>query len=337
MMQKNGEKLTNQSPIDFDFSHLYDTFNELLTTSNSNPFPVDFDDAWQWVGFTTKGNAFRLLKRKFKQNIDYQVFIFKDKNPQGGRPKEGVCLSIDCFKMFCMLAETELGDNVRLYFLECEKKLHKVLQLVQEAQASQLAQKMERMEARIDALEQQNEKHTRLFAQIRQTLKSLPAEVQGMVDEKWQHHVNVLSDAMQELVFEDMEKQEKRITFLEKVLQDFAGKPSKDVFEIVEFYGLQEGKSQAHKLGISSEIDIRAVNLATGNSKPLHKVLTIEFYSRRLAKSFEDHIHEVFSDNHIHGEWFNLESADLAFIEQVGLMYQAHQRRTLGLLVLPQG
>ncbi|MBX9257305.1 hypothetical protein H1Q63_25855 [Desmonostoc muscorum CCALA 125] len=30
-------------------------------------------------------------------------------------------LSVDCFKLLAMLAETEQGDKVRLYFLECER------------------------------------------------------------------------------------------------------------------------------------------------------------------------------------------------------------------------
>ncbi|TAD95615.1 MAG: hypothetical protein EAZ96_26665, partial [Oscillatoriales cyanobacterium] len=243
-MQKNKKNVTNQSPSDFDFSHLYDTFNELLTASNSNPFPVDFDDAWQWVGYSRKDHAKHSLLQNFRDGFDFYVPNIREMKKISRYNPEKIYLSIDCFKMFCMLAETELGDNVRLYFLECEKKLHKVMQLVQEAQTSQLAQEMAQIKSRLNAVEQQNEKHTRLFAQIRQTLKNLPAEVRGAVDEKWQHHVNVLSDAMQELVFEDMEKQEKRIAFLEKVLQDFVGKPSKDVFEIVEFYGLQEGKSK---------------------------------------------------------------------------------------------
>lgn len=279
----------------------------------------------------------RMFTYGFVENQDY-TSVGKSTVVGNGakRDLQDYALTLDTAKEIAMIQRSDKGKQARQYFLDCEKKLKQAMQLAQEAQTSQLAQKMERMEARMNALEQQNRQQARLFAEIRQALKNLSAGVRGIVDEKWQHYVNVLSDAMQELVFEDMEKQEKRIAFLEKVLQDFVGKPSKDVFEIVEFYGLQEGKSKAHKLGISCEIDVRAVNLATGNSQPLHKVLTIEFYSRRLAKSFEDHIHEVFSDNHIHGEWFNLESADLAFIEQVGLMYQAHQRRTLGLLVLPQ-
>ncbi|TAD95616.1 MAG: hypothetical protein EAZ96_26670 [Oscillatoriales cyanobacterium] len=146
---------------------MYDTFNELLTASNSNPFPVNFDDAWQWVGFTRKDNAKRLLRRKFKKGVDY-ILLFEEGNKLVSKSNpELIYLNIDCFKMFCMLAETELGDNVRLYFLECEKKLYKVLRLVQEAQTSQLAQEMTQIKSRLNAIEQQNEKHTRLFAQIR--------------------------------------------------------------------------------------------------------------------------------------------------------------------------
>jgi hypothetical protein len=45
-------------------------------------FVVDFDDVYVWLGFTTKGNAKRLLTRKFQEGSDYIVtksLILEDK------------------------------------------------------------------------------------------------------------------------------------------------------------------------------------------------------------------------------------------------------------------
>jgi phage anti-repressor protein len=90
-------------------------------------FGVDFDEAWDWVGYSTKGNAKRILEQNFTQDADYQIFIINDKNPQGGRPSEQIRLSSDCFKSFCMLAQTARGKEVRRYFIECEKVFRKLI------------------------------------------------------------------------------------------------------------------------------------------------------------------------------------------------------------------
>lgn len=81
-------------------------------------FPIDFDDAWQWLGYSRKSVAKRNLKR-FKEGLDFCTYVCKIS--QGGRPSESIKISVDCFKMLSMMAETELGDVARKYFLECEK------------------------------------------------------------------------------------------------------------------------------------------------------------------------------------------------------------------------
>lgn len=83
------------------------------------PYPVDFDDAWQWVGYSTKGNALRTLQDNFEENLDFLSIKIKS---TGGRPGDGYFLTIDCFKAFCMMAGTERGKEVRRYFLEVEKR-----------------------------------------------------------------------------------------------------------------------------------------------------------------------------------------------------------------------
>lgn len=101
-----------------------DLMNEITLYLQSNQmFPVDFDAFWQWCGFARKDSAKRTLEKSFTQSIDYQVFHPDVENPKGGRPVAMICLSIDCAKSFAMLAQTEKGREVRLYFLECEKRL----------------------------------------------------------------------------------------------------------------------------------------------------------------------------------------------------------------------
>lgn len=100
----------------------------IFTLLNSdNEFPVDFDDAWQWVGYTRKENALNKLSNNFDIDLDY----IKDKNifsPFGekmekGRQPDRYYMTIDCFKSFCMMAGTSKGKDVRRYFLDCERRL----------------------------------------------------------------------------------------------------------------------------------------------------------------------------------------------------------------------
>ena len=42
-------------------------------TQEKNAFVVDFDTVWEWRGFTSKGNAKRLLDKFFTENKDFVV------------------------------------------------------------------------------------------------------------------------------------------------------------------------------------------------------------------------------------------------------------------------
>jgi phage anti-repressor protein len=107
--------------------------------SSSEQFPIDFDDAWQWVGYTQKKNALRKLVNNFEKEIDYigdsdedspdQQLAFADgKASWGGHNKRILFLTVDCFKSFSMMAGTKKGKEVRRYFLNCEKRLKEILE-----------------------------------------------------------------------------------------------------------------------------------------------------------------------------------------------------------------
>lgn len=93
---------------------------------SDDPFPVDFDHAWRWIGYKRKDYAKDVLTGgRFTKGIDYVIEFSGDnrKTSSGGRPREIIRLTVDCFKSFCMKAETEKGDDVRLYFIACEQEL----------------------------------------------------------------------------------------------------------------------------------------------------------------------------------------------------------------------
>lgn len=91
---------------------------------SENQFPIDFDDAWKWIGYSRKDNAkIALLGAGFLEDKDFRVFLNDQENSRGGRPSEKITLTIDCFKSFCMMAGTDRGRAVRRYFLDCESEL----------------------------------------------------------------------------------------------------------------------------------------------------------------------------------------------------------------------
>jgi phage anti-repressor protein len=90
-------------------------------------FPVNFDDAWQWIGYSTKQKAKDKLTRNFEAGTDYILNQMVKVQNEGGksvsRPYEEIRLTIDCLKAFGMMAGTEKGKEIRRYFLECERRL----------------------------------------------------------------------------------------------------------------------------------------------------------------------------------------------------------------------
>lgn len=100
-----------------------------LVNEKENEFPVPFDGLWQWVGYSTKGNALRKLKTsRFQEDKDFCSFIRNDKRAIGATVIEDIFLTVDAAKKFCLLANTEQGDEVRDYFIAAEKKARELLQ-----------------------------------------------------------------------------------------------------------------------------------------------------------------------------------------------------------------
>ncbi|MEH2393706.1 MAG: hypothetical protein V7K21_19265 [Nostoc sp.] len=89
---------------------------------SSEKFPVEFELACSWLGYSTKANAKRKLVKYFRKDLDYKVFIILDENSKGGRPEENIWLTVNCLKEMGMMAGTEIGWQVRQYFLQCEEK-----------------------------------------------------------------------------------------------------------------------------------------------------------------------------------------------------------------------
>ena len=98
----------------------FDGAMQLFEAQTSDPFPVDFDLAWQWLGYSRRTDAERKFLGSFIRNIDY-LNDGANAPSTGGREVERYRLTVDCFKQWGMMAGTEQGKQIRRYFLECER------------------------------------------------------------------------------------------------------------------------------------------------------------------------------------------------------------------------
>jgi phage anti-repressor protein len=114
------------SSITFNLETAQELFN------SDDQYPVDFDLAWQWLGYARKDNCKRMLISKdsdgeslFQENVDYCFLICAE---AGVVNVSQLPEKIDCFKQLGMLSKSSSGKIIRNYFLQCEqiaKDFHK--------------------------------------------------------------------------------------------------------------------------------------------------------------------------------------------------------------------
>ena len=78
---------------------------------------------WRWVGFARKDHAKRKCINSLAKEIDYLLPFKEEQNMgSGGHNKIKILLTKDGFKQLLMLANTERGKQIRLYFIDVEKR-----------------------------------------------------------------------------------------------------------------------------------------------------------------------------------------------------------------------
>jgi phage anti-repressor protein len=118
-------------------------------------FPVDFELAWQWLGYTRKDSAKKKLARNFVENEDYMLRHLAESAPDKGLThRDDIWLSCNCLKEMAMMAGTQKGKKVRQYFLECEvlaKQAVKVIPGLQQ-QIQQLQENFDRLQSQVQKI-----------------------------------------------------------------------------------------------------------------------------------------------------------------------------------------
>ena len=94
-------------------------------------YVIDLDNIWEWLGFTQKVSAKRVLEKNFTLDIDYKNLLYqvvKQDKTHGGNNKETFMLNIKTFKLFCIKSGTEKANEIHEYFIKLEEILQDVIQ-----------------------------------------------------------------------------------------------------------------------------------------------------------------------------------------------------------------
>jgi phage anti-repressor protein len=122
----------------------------LVHGDDNSKHVVDLDLVYEWMGFTRKNNAKRMLTKSFDVDTDYSVNVLllpKEQQTRGGHNKEMVLMSVPTFKSLCMMSNTERGKQTRTYYLSMERVFFKHTQQKLAKQAELLDQMKSRLMA----------------------------------------------------------------------------------------------------------------------------------------------------------------------------------------------
>lgn len=96
------------------------------TLTSAEEFPVKLDDVWEWLGYSRKDAAVRAFNEcGMTETLDFAVFhkTVEDASKFGGkRVDTEIAMTVDCFKMWAMMARTDKGKEIRLYYLRVERE-----------------------------------------------------------------------------------------------------------------------------------------------------------------------------------------------------------------------
>lgn len=133
----------------------------LSIVQSTDEFPIDFDAAWKWIGYSTKQKAKNKLANNFDIGFDYtltQMVKRVEGNKGGGSVRfESINLTLDCFKSLGMMAGTQQGKEVRRYFLECERIAKQAAEIIpaQSARIRELELELQLAQAQAAAAQSQ--------------------------------------------------------------------------------------------------------------------------------------------------------------------------------------
>lgn len=84
-------------------------------------FPVNLSEVWAWLGYSKKEDALRGFRRlEMAESIDF--IQLRQAAENSIKPRTEIKMTVDCFKLWAMSAQTAKGKEVRLYYIQVEKE-----------------------------------------------------------------------------------------------------------------------------------------------------------------------------------------------------------------------
>lgn len=135
---ENNNKLLNkiiEKFISIEEKTFIKNFYKYLNYENNLDFVIDLDNIWKLIGFQQKSSALRLLEKNCKIDIDYKNCgsindnsnIIENNKKHGGHNKKIILLTIKCFKLFCMKAQTEKAIEIYEFYIKLENNLKEIM------------------------------------------------------------------------------------------------------------------------------------------------------------------------------------------------------------------
>ena len=138
LSEENNNKLLNKIIENFtsnDEKIFIKNFYQYLNYEDNLDFLIDLDNIWKLIGFQQKSSALRLLEKHYKIDIDYKncgsindnLNIDETNKKHGGQNKKIILLTIKCFKLFCMKAQTGKAIDFYQNYIKLEKNLKEII------------------------------------------------------------------------------------------------------------------------------------------------------------------------------------------------------------------
>jgi hypothetical protein len=160
-----------------------------------NDFVVDLNNVWQWLDFSSKEKAKRLLVKTFTEDKDYKVLSNiiltspsgeqknndnlneEKKENRGGHNKQQVLMTVNTFKLLSLKAQTKKADEIHEYYVKLENIIQQVTK--EENQELLLRIEEERKQSQEERKQSQEEKET-----IQKENQKLQEEIEKTKKEK---------------------------------------------------------------------------------------------------------------------------------------------------------
>ena len=137
--------------------HLY-----LKYGNDNDKFVIDLDDVWEWMGYSRRDNAKRMVVKSCEKDVDYTCTSLHIVKKLGVHNKDNIFMNVNTFKSLCMMANTEKGRSTRKYYMKMESIFFKYIEqhhknnILQIEETAEHKQALEKQTTLIAAYNKQN-------------------------------------------------------------------------------------------------------------------------------------------------------------------------------------